>query len=137
MTTTSVDVHNTVEQQAAHLFDYSVKLALDCRVVSYGVAENEMNEPGLFGQSMGRALTKLYTEALLPLGLPNLTALFVSDKTHRPGKFATGWTLTYGDGLSKDADMAWRADVAQCFMNAPLLAQHHVVVAVRTKLLNW
>jgi hypothetical protein len=135
--TTATTAPQTIAQQAAFLFDYGVKLALDCRVVNYGKVFEETGRDDLFAKAVSGALTKLYTEALLPLGLPNLTALFVSLETRRPGNFEADWTLTYGDGLTKDADMAWRADVAQCFMNAPLLAQHHVAVAVRTKLLNW
>ena len=134
--TATETVHLTVGQQAAHVFDYAVKLALDCRVVSYERAEVELGIPGLFPLAQGRALTELYAKALLPLGLPNLAALFVNKKSRRPGKWHA-WTLTYGDGLAKDADKAWRADVAQCFISASLLADHHVAVAVRTRLLNW
>lgn len=136
--TTAEAVHHTVDQHASHVFDYLVKINLDGRVVTYTQACAEIKMPGLFPLSLGRALQRLYEVALLPLRLPNLTALVVKDNgSGRPGNFETAWTLTYGDGLAKDADLAYEADVMQCQAWAERLATHEMAVAVRTKLLNW
>ena len=138
MTTATETVHHTVDQHAAHAFDYLVKINLEGRIVTYGQACDEIKMPGLFPLSLGRALQRLYEVALLPLRLPNLTALVVKDDdSGRPGNFETAWRLTYGDGLAKDADLAYEADVMQCRAWAERLATHEVAKAVYTKLLNW